>query len=57
MGMIITVVLAVIIFGFGLGLAFKALKKEVVEGACASCGPDKSCCSKGKPVDITSEFK
>lgn len=57
MGMLITIVLAVLIFGVGLSLGFKALKKEVVEGACASCGPDKNCCSKGKPVDITTTFK
>lgn len=57
MGTVITVVLAVLIFGVGLSLGFRAVKKEVVEGTCASCGPDKNCCSKGKAVDITTEFK
>lgn len=57
MGSIITIVLAVIVIGGGLGLAFKSLKKEVVEGTCASCGPDKQCCSKNKkPVDISHKF-
>lgn len=46
MGTVITIILAVIIFGLGLGLFFKAIKKEATEGACASCGPDKNCCNK-----------
>lgn len=46
MGTLITAVLAVLIFGVGLTVFFKAIKKEAVEGTCASCGPDKSCCNK-----------
>lgn len=46
MGTLITIVLAVLIFGVGLTVFFKAIKKEAVDGACASCGPDKSCCNK-----------
>lgn len=43
MGMILTLLLAVIIFGVGLGLFYKTLKKEAVEGTCASCGHKGSC--------------
>lgn len=52
MGTLITIVLAVLIFGVGLTRFFKAIKKEAVEGACASCGPDKNCCSNKKIVNI-----
>lgn len=51
MGTLITILLAVLIFGVGLTLFFRAIKKEAVEGACASCGPDKNCCNK-KIVNI-----
>lgn len=46
MGTAITILLAIVIFGVGLGLFFKAIKKEAVSGACAGCGPDKNCCNK-----------
>lgn len=46
MGTLITILLAVVIFGFGLGIFFKTIKKEAVSGACASCSPDKNCCNK-----------
>lgn len=58
MGMIITVLLAVIIFGVGLGVFYKTIKKEVVEGTCASCGHKGSChsgtstCSEIKTVQF-----
>lgn len=49
MGTFITIVLAVIIFGVGLTLFFRAIKREAVSGICAGCsgcGPDKSCANK-----------
>lgn len=46
MGMLITAVLAVVIFGFGLSAFFRAIKKETMDGVCSSCGPDKNCCNK-----------
>ena len=55
MGTFITFILAVLIFGIGLSLFFRAIKKEATEGACASCSPDKNCCN--KKISNFDEFK
>jgi hypothetical protein len=44
MGNVITVLLAVVIFGFGITMFIKEIKAET-KGKCAGCSGDKSCCS------------
>ncbi len=48
MGTVITAVLALLIFGVGLSLFYKSIRKELVTGQCAGCSgcsSDKKCCS------------
>ena len=48
MGTFITVVLALLIFGVGLTVFYRSIRKELVTGQCAGCSgcsSDKKCCS------------
>ncbi len=57
MGNFITVVLALVIFGVGLTVFYKTIRKELVTGKCAGCsgcGDGKSC-SSSKMIQLTPE--
>ena len=59
MGTIITVVLALLIFGIGLTTFYKSIHKELTTGKCAGCSgcKDSSCCS-SKVINLeTKEIK
>lgn len=44
MGTFITIVLAIVIFGYGITKLVKGIKEET-QGKCAGCSGEKNCCA------------